>query len=307
MTPTVLISWRYVPRGVRMEYLAPLSKAVVGIDLSKASRPLAEFAVDLALRYYTELLFVYVVDEMLIEHPVAGFDPNVLIKGVVEEASSLLEELVDYARGRGVKASYAIVDTPMDPAIGLEKISVEANASELVISHKGRKLFKLIPVGSVAFSLIAIASRPVIISKPSVSDDEEITEPPSSILDRILVAVDHDINDEMISYVVGLTSKAGAGDVFVVHILEPRGDEAASRRLVSRVVGELEAAGAKVTPIIIESSKPWREILAAAEQLDASSIVVGRNARRSPLGMILGSTVKKVVEESMIPVIVYPL
>ena len=217
------------------------------------------------------------------------------------------------AEEMGVQADYILVDTPQDPAIGLAELAEREGASEIMVSHKGRKLFKIIPVGSVAFSLIAVSPRPVLIVKPrplgdgKVSASYEDGSGGEALFRKILVAIDHDASEDMMRYVAELAARARPEEVYIVHVVEPRGDEAAGKRLVASARDVFSERGVDARTLIISSSKPWRDILGAARQLGITCIIAGRSARRTLLGVVLGSNVKKLVEEGHIPVLVYPL
>ncbi len=296
--------------------LEPLSRILVGIDLSKASMPLGEFAIRVASMYGSELIFAYVVEDDILDHPAAGFDPEKIISSLVEEAKELLGKLVHQAITSGVRAKYKIIDTPTNPALGLDKLANEVGASEIMVSHKGRRLLKIIPLGSVAMSLIGTASVPVIIAKPSTSEgDEEFKvrlpegAPLGGLVERVVVAVADVRSAEMVEYAVELARRAKTSrpEIFIVHVIEPNSDEATAKKIVNAAAETARSRGVEPTTIILEGHKPWRDILAAAEQLEATSIVVGRSTKKGIREIILGSTLNRIVDEAKIPVIVYPL
>ena len=290
-----------------------LERVLVGIDTSRASEVLGKYVIDLASIYGFEIVFVYVVDEAIVEHVAGGYDPNKIIDDLVSAAKGVLEGLVAEAEKQGVRARYKIYDTPADPASALLLIAEEEGATEIAVAHKGHKLLKIIPIGSTTLSLISHTTKPVLVLKPEVIQDEvRIRDAvgPEKLFSRILVAVDSNTTDDMVEYLRDLLYKVGkrVEEVYVIHVIEPSESEAEAKRLVSKVVQALSGAANSVHSIILEGHKPYKDILAAASQLEATLLVVGRRVwRKTFLGVLLGSTTKKVIESAEIPVLVYPL
>jgi nucleotide-binding universal stress UspA family protein len=77
--------------------------------------------------------------------------------------------------------------------------------------------------------------------------------------------------------------------------------DAASERLaaaLAEVTKELpEAKG------LLRGGAPWREILAAAEEIDADLVVMGTHGRRGLARALLGSVTEKVVRHATVPVL----
>ncbi|MCE4627572.1 MAG: universal stress protein [Desulfurococcales archaeon] len=290
-----------------------LERVLVGIDTSKASEVLGRYMIDLASTYDFELVFTYVVDESIVEHVAGGYDPNKLISELVEAARGMLENLVAEAEKRGARARYRIYDTPADPASALLLIAEEEGATEIAVAHKGHKLLKIIPLGSTTLSLISHTTKPVLVLKPEAVEGEiRISEAvgPKKLFSRVLVAVDNNITSDMVEYLRDLLAKVkeGVEEVYVVHVIEPGESEAEAKRVVDRVVQELSNAARSVSSILLEGHKPYKDILAAASQLGATLLVVGRRVwKRTVFGVLLGSTTKKIIESAEIPVLVYPL
>ena len=291
-------------------------RILVGIDLSKASLPLAEFMIGVAWRHDVELVFAYVVDELIVEHASAGYDPNKLIEALVSEARKTLEDLVARASERGVKARYVIYDTPSDPAVALALLAEREQATEIAIAHKGHRLFRIIPIGGTALSLISHSDIPVLVAKASAVEDKVRVMLRSGtgaedLLRRIMITVDSNTSSSMLEYLAALISRAGESleEVYVIHVIEPGEDEVQAKKIVDSTVKFLQGTFPGVRSIILEGARPYKEILAAARQLEITLLVAGRTVKREKglLEAILGSTLNRLILHSDIPVLVYPI
>ena len=292
-----------------------LRRILVGIDLSKASRPLAEFMMGVAWRYRVELVFAYVVDDMMIEHASAGYDPNKAIDALVSRARKLLEDLVSEAEERGVRARYVIHDTPTDPAVGLAALAEQENATEISVAHKGHRLFKIIPVGGTALSLLGYASQPVLVVKPRMVENKLRVETregtgPEDLFRKIMVAIDGNVDDGMLEYLETLLLRVRnvLEELYIIHVIEPGEDDATAKKLINTVGGRLGKI-VEARSILLEGSKPHKEILAAARQLGVTLLVTGRTLKkeRGFLEVVLGSTLNRLLLHSDVPMLVYPL
>lgn len=65
----------------------------------------------------------------------------------------------------------------------------------------------------------------------------------------------------------------------------------------------LRNAGVPVT-LHLRVGRPWKEIIAAAEELDATLIMMGSHGKRSLEELLLGSTVENVTKHAPCPVLV---
>lgn len=72
---------------------------------------------------------------------------------------------------------------------------------------------------------------------------------------------------------------------------------------LAREVVEIQAAGVEVNPVV-RIGPPWREILAAAEELDIDMIVMGAHGKRGFKALVLGNTVENVTRHASCPVMI---
>lgn len=78
--------------------------------------------------------------------------------------------------------------------------------------------------------------------------------------------------------------------------------QAVRERLAKDVV-EIQAAGVEVRPIV-RIGPPWREIVAAAEELDINMIVLGAHGKHGLKALLLGNTVENVTRRAPCPVMI---
>ncbi len=294
----------------------PLTKILVGVDLSKASDPIIHFAECLALKYGSELILFYTIDEAIIDHPAAGFDPESLIEAYVRKAKEYLEEKVEELRKRGITARYKINDRPSDPAHAIYEEALEERASEILVGHKGRRLLKIIPIGSTALTLVNISTIPVILVKPSQISEEKIEvivregTLPRDVFERVVVAIDSNASEEMLHYfgrVLSKRTQPGKKEVYLVHVVEHNESEVHAKKLLSRAEAILKEYGLKVKSMILQG-KPSKTISSLIEQLGATSLMVGRTRKKKRfIEYIVGTTLWRLIVYVDVPILVYPL
>jgi nucleotide-binding universal stress UspA family protein len=78
--------------------------------------------------------------------------------------------------------------------------------------------------------------------------------------------------------------------------------EAVKGRL-GREVAEISVAGVAAEPVV-RIGVPWRQIVAAAEELDIKMIVLGAHGKRGLKVVLLGNTVENVTKHAPCPVMV---
>jgi nucleotide-binding universal stress UspA family protein len=108
---------------------------------------------------------------------------------------------------------------------------------------------------------------------------------------------------EQLVVVYGAAPPGRLGEEFRSHLeaLEEYG-----RTALAHAVERAEAAGATVTVAVVRA-KPAEALLAAAEEHEATMIVVGSNGESPLRGALLGSTPHKLLHLSTRPVLVVPV
>ncbi|HHB76234.1 MAG TPA: universal stress protein [Desulfobulbus sp.] len=78
------------------------------------------------------------------------------------------------------------------------------------------------------------------------------------------------------------------------------------RRFCDEEVGACEIGAPPVTKILVASGEPSEEILRLAEKHDADCIVIGRSTHVLLGGSMMGSTARRVMRHSEVPVLLVP-
>jgi nucleotide-binding universal stress UspA family protein len=135
------------------------------IDGSKTSTIAGKLAVDLAVSNRARLIFVYVVDETVVDELAHSFDKSSRETGreLARSGQRYLDYLSVLAQGRGVAA-----DTILRQGTPHLEIVDEANkqgADLIVIGYVGRRGPRRILIGSVTERVIEYAECPILIAK----------------------------------------------------------------------------------------------------------------------------------------------
>lgn len=115
---------------------------------------------------------------------------------------------------------------------------------------------------------------------------------------------------QALRYAVPIAEKFSA-KIHLVHVLPParKADRAELPRLREKTLGRLNAMGEQLLPIVAHSENlvlvgdPARQILAAAEKLNADLIVITTKGRSGLSRLLMGSTAEYVVRHATCPVI----
>ncbi len=76
-----------------------------------------------------------------------------------------------------------------------------------------------------------------------------------------------------------------------------------AQEALGKAAEELRALGAEVEAHLVEGSRPWQAIVAAAEEFDCGVIVLGTHGRGGLAHLLIGSTAEKVVRSADCPVL----
>ncbi|MBW5480602.1 universal stress protein [Streptomyces bambusae] len=197
-----------------------------------------------------------------------------------------------------------------------------AESELLVIGSRGLGTVAGYVLGSVSLAVAAHAPRPVVFVRgpkedPGSPGGPAAPQPPGTVV----VGVDLTSgSDAVLAFALAHADRHGAA-VRAVHSWSPppfHGAEStpAGHDLTAEVAAAKEAALAEVlepwrrkfpaVPVTAQCSlgRPAHELVDAAQ--DAGLVVVGRSARRSPLGAHLGAVAHAVLHHCLAPVAVVP-
>ena len=100
-----------------------------------------------------------------------------------------------------------------------------------------------------------------------------------------------------------VTPEVGRADLAAAEVwTEAKLAEVVQERL-GREISEMRAAGVEADPVV-RVGVPWREILAAADELDIDMIVMGSHGKHGLKTLLLGNTVENVTRRAPCPVMI---
>jgi|Deesub1362B_J571_1020462.scaffolds.fasta_scaffold00357_25 nucleotide-binding universal stress UspA family protein len=280
-------------------------KVLFPTDFSEVAEGILEWITSLKSLGVEEVVLIRVIDLTKIVGVTSGFNIESWIKHEEEESEKNLARLVDFLKSSGLNARYITPIPRGDPVSEIVKNAETEDVSFIVIGSKGKGFFKEILMGSVSEGVVRKSAVPVMLIKPKCFKTEdglmkcEIQRNP---FDRILFAYDlSDYSRKVIDY-VKVAALVGKKDVVIVNVVEGRGDRRDA--LLNSARKELEEENINVK-IVVRDGNPSKEIIKAAEEEDASMIMIGSRGLGFIEGMLLGSTTDSVVRHSRVPVFVF--
>ena len=141
---------------------------------------------------------------------------------------------------------------------------------------------------------------------------------------KILVAVDFSTASEAVLKAAKTYAKQLQAEVFLIHVEPPEpafiGYEPGPQTVRDQVAhtmktehvrlkkdaGALEKTGVKVTPLLLQGAS-GETIVAEAERLQVSLIIIGSHGHSVFRKMLVGSTSEGVLRKSKIPVMIIPV
>jgi nucleotide-binding universal stress UspA family protein len=159
---------------------------LVATDGSATGNRAVAFAVSLAQRHNSDIVFCNVVDHAaaVAESSTAngGFGVLVpLVQSLDDAANSILAEAAKRATDAGVTATTAVLDGQSAPAIVM--LAHERNVDAIVMGTQGKRGLERFFMGSTADGVLRRTDVPTFVVPPSAGDAEPSFE-------RILVAID---------------------------------------------------------------------------------------------------------------------
>jgi nucleotide-binding universal stress UspA family protein len=199
-----------------------------------------------------------------------------------------------------------------DPATEIARDLEECHADLVVMGRHGRSAWDRWLLGSVTERVLRRAPAPVlVVSAP---------RPGEWRVRRVVCPLElAEASTATLAYARSLCSALGA-ELTLLHVVEEPADEVWVRNALEvpeyarlmeddarRRMADLAAGcGVVVHDKQITRGKPYRRILAATTALDADLVVMGAHSGGTFDRMFLGTTVRHVIRESPVPVLVVP-
>ena len=141
-------------------------KILVAIDGSDTSQLALKESVKIAKESGSELRIVYVVDAFDVYPEVEFISVQEIQDSMREEGKVILESAKKYVEASGVHAETSLVETDSDHPRIAEAIVAQAKkwpAELIVVGTHGRRGFNHLLLGSVAESIVRVATKPVLL------------------------------------------------------------------------------------------------------------------------------------------------
>ena len=146
------------------------SKILVGIDGSEASIDASRYAIDIAKKYNSQLIALFVlhvhgvrsISSTFITAPTSRIE---LFEKEKKEAQELLDKVRIEAQREDVELRTEIVEGSASVEGSIVDFAENAGASLIVVGTRGKSGFKRLLLGSVASGVITYAHCPVMVVK----------------------------------------------------------------------------------------------------------------------------------------------
>lgn len=146
------------------------SKILVGIDGSEASIDASRYAIDIAKKYNSQLIALFVlhvhgvrsISSTFITAPTSRIE---LFEKEKKEAQELLDKVKIEAQREDVELRTEIVEGSASVEGSIVDFAENEGASLIVVGTRGKSGFKRLLLGSVASGVITYAHCPVMVVK----------------------------------------------------------------------------------------------------------------------------------------------
>jgi len=261
-----------------------IKKILFPTDFSEPCEIGAEVVKGLKQIGVEEVILTHVIDLNKIIGPASGIDIPATIKNYEKES---FEKLKKFAENFGDFKVKIVPPRVGDPAPTICEIAEEEDVDTITIPSHGKGLLAEIILGSVSEGVVKISKKPVFVIKKKRDN----------LFDRILYCYDFSENADRLRDYVKIFASVG-GEVLIIHVSE--GEEIEEEKLSRLEIIKEEFERAK---IILRKGVPYKEILRAADEFDATMIAVGHSGQG--LLRYLGGTSYNVVRRAKVPVFVY--
>jgi len=206
------------------------------------------------------------------------------------------------------------------PHIEINRQADEHDCSLIVVGSHGQTMAGEIMLGGVASAVVHSASRPVLILRLRLKDEQGravCQEPTCNLLEHVVFPTDFSENAEHAFSYVEKIAECGARRVTLIHVqdkskidphLQDRLDEfnRIDRGRLERLQAELVKRGVKDVQIDLSYGSPKKEIIARTRSGDVSLVVMGSQGRGYIAELFLGSVSHAVARHSEVPVLLIP-
>ena len=149
------------------------SKILVGIDGSEYSRNAVNYALDLAMKYDSELFLLAIVPSKVHHGDSSGVFGMVspsYFDEYKKEAEKWFEEIINHINKEttidtGTKVKSEVITTPFSTPASILNYAEERDVDLIVIGTRGKSGLKKMLLGSVASDVVTYSYCPVLVAK----------------------------------------------------------------------------------------------------------------------------------------------
>lgn len=274
-------------------------KALVGLDLSPAEKPMMDCLSDLKRWGIEEIVLTHIVHVGYVDS--AGY-------GHKDEYAAWLNERAEALSKVGFQASIEVRYSGV-VADELLQAASDESADVLIIGSRSHNLVYDIFLGSVAQAVLRKADLPVLLER--IEPTEEGTEMICQAMCRqnlatLMLATDFSKHAHSAETIAVELSRLADRSYFL-SVVEPD-DQNDADTAIARLNEIKEQAGsfAERIDVCARTGEPAREIIQCAEEVDATLIVLGKHGRGWLPNKLIGSTPEQITSLCKRPVLMVP-
>jgi nucleotide-binding universal stress UspA family protein len=279
-----------------------LEKIFCPTDLRPSPDEALSYALALAKSYEAKVFVSYAVEaETLTEERAAQLR--------VQIAETVARHCYHTNAGRPGRPDWEAVITTGEAAEAIIREAAQRHA-DLIVMHSRRQSYAATLLGSTAEAVCRTAPCPVLITHP---DEREWVDPATGAirLQNILMAYDFSNDSEVALMFALLLAEEYQAGLHLLHVLAQASDTLRyeesdfenTRRHLQEAVPEEAKLWCQLTPVV-RTGKPYREILAYADEHDIDLICLGVRGAGFGLQALFGSNVDRVLRQASCPVLI---
>jgi nucleotide-binding universal stress UspA family protein len=290
-------------------------KLLFAVDFSPYTEKLLGCAGELAQYGLNEVALLYVLESK--KHADYGDQKNPAFEAEKNEAEEHLDKLADELAAEGMKVTRLLKHG--SPAPVIVDTAREEDADLIFLGARGKGFINRAILGSVSERVTKLADRSVMIQHCRVTKDEggySCENACTSLFGNILMACDFSKYADSVKPLLMDLASTFCTPITLLHVVEGKSDmgyepldkykkEQATEQMskLEDLSYELGNYCKSVKMDIVNGSTP-SAILAYAEEMDASLVILGAFGGRGASADLLGSVTEKVMRKSDRPVLI---
>lgn len=214
--------------------------------------------------------------------------------------------------GAGLRASTRVVEGA--PVEVIVRVATQEKADLILMGSHRHSILHHVVLGSVSENVVRHAPVPVLLTRWT----GEAAAPDGNPFAHVLFPTDFSPCAEKAYCCLVELAGGGMRRATILHVQDTRmvrpnaGKDGTNMRHLEQMVdtdrlaraeAELRALGVE-THVLVREGLPYREVLRAAEEVSATSIVLGSHGKSSVAEILLGSVSAEIIRQAKLPVLV---